>query len=235
MLFGASRLSRGAGSVTGITFVNYYLNRAVTSFAYPSGTQAGDIAIMFEETHRGTNGSPETPPPTQTIPPGYSYLLNQVFDTNPAVDNCRVLISYKILTATDVSNGVSNLTGSNEAQWMLVFRPNVPTSSLITSTPTCEITAGNPTSQTIACANAATPMIAIAWFQTREGTVNPRTSSVTMTELEDSITINPYRSYLKYKIYNMADTAQSITVDMDDETTTTDAKNILTSFYLKVL
>lgn len=179
----------------------------------PANTAAGDIAVLFQYA-RGVGG----------------YIDGDVF--GELVANNRIgtttvgiwgSISFKTLVSGDPGDGVAtNVGGQEQSAVMLVFRPNGTVSSVTAAGSVANATLSNPTALTISASSSVKPYISFAHYVANVP-VDPRTSNVTMTEVSAA----GGDQYIKYKTYATGDTAEDISIDMDDE-----GSNILQGFYL---
>ena len=117
------------------------------------------------------------------------------------------------------------LSGTVILSLTLLFRPDFDSTGEDYGSPNGFFSTSNPPIQTVnGPSTELYPHIVFGHYGAT-GTVSPRDSSVTMTEIANSVT----RQYVKYKIYNAGDTAESVEIDMADEGT-----NILQSFYFQI-
>jgi hypothetical protein len=182
----------------------------LTTITIPStGVQAGDIAFLFDRA--GT---------TSVTPTGFTSIAS-VLST---FSTYRVNVSYKILVSGDlgaVATGMSG--GAVTSKTLIIFRPNVPITSLQFSTINSEATIGNPTLQNLSMSGIVVPILA---FVTYNGT----TSAPSVTENGGTFTSNlsgGIYTQVKYLRYIKGSTPVNSTVDMGDAGT-----NIMISFFV---
>lgn len=230
-MLGAAKVARNFGSaVNSITFhgAGTKASGSVTGFTmnYPAGTAANDIAVLFESGRR--SGSGTVNPPAEYFNPGWTKILSSTYQIADYAG--RAQISYKVLTSFDDLTSISGMPVGNN-MILLVFRPDATIAGASAKGISFETTTGNPSQKTIAMAGEDGPVIGFGWYDS-QFVIDPRTSSITMSEVADNT--NNWQ-YAKYKIYNKSDSPESINIDMDDESTTPDHGNTLAAFYLKVI
>lgn len=232
-MFGAAKVARNVGSaVSSVSFHGYGTkvsgNVSGNIINYPSGTAVNDVAVLFE--YGITSGSGTPTPPAEYFNAGWTKVLSDTYSI-PSYAG-RVQVSYKVLTSFD---SLSSVTGMNapagDNMILLVFRPDAVIAGASAQGVSYELTSGNPSQKTIAMAGAEGPIIGFGWYAS-SFVIDPRTSSLTMTETPDNT--NNW-AFTKHIIYNKADTPQSGTIDMDDESTSPDHGNMLAAFYLKLI
>jgi hypothetical protein len=225
-MFGAAKVARNVGSaVSSVTFHGYGTkvsgNATGYTINYPSGTAVNDIAVLFEYASKSTM-------PDEYLNAGWTRVLQDTYSI-PSYTG-RLQVSFKVLTEFDDLTSVSGIvTGNNMI--LLVFRPDAVIAGVSAQGVSYELTTGNPSQKTIAMAGAEGPIIGFGWYAS-PFVIDPRTSSLTMTETPDNT--NNW-AFTKHIIYNKADTPQSGTIDMDDESTSPDHGNMLAAFYLKLI
>lgn len=201
---------------TNFISVSSVTNSAAGTIVVPATAQAGDVAVLLDFAVSSTTAA------TAVTPSGWTQIRTDTINASTAV---RASVSYKILVSGDVNATLTGMTGGTSTRKMLLLIKN---SRKITS-----VTVGSsngaasdtdPASQTISVSGIAPSLVLIAHYA-GSSSVNPRTSSKTMTEVVGSST----NQYCKYSVVNNRSLAENITVDMDDNGT-----NALQSFYLKL-
>lgn len=191
------------------------------SITIPAASQEGDIAVLFDTAIQSS-----TTQPTTVVPSGFNTIVNTGFSGNFA---CRGIFSYKILTASDPGTSITGLDGTfAERKIMAVFRivGNWKTPQITLSTPSTELTDGNPVAQTIAMTATTPVLIGFVGYGNGSAQIDPRTATgASFTELSAAISC-----YMKFCIFNEGDTPTDATVDMDDE----GSNNILQSFWMRI-
>jgi len=190
-----------SGGVTSLAFHDdaYSSSGQIT---VPGTVQAGDLIILSDFAALLTDETPAL-----VTPSGFTNWINF------AGLYTRIAVSYKIATGSETT-----LTGMSADfvidKILAVFRGDAPISSITASTPTTEVTNGNPASQNIVATNGTLPLIAFGLFANGDtSTVSPRTFSPTETaELNGGA--GTYH-YLKYLLQNAS--LADVSVDMDDE------------------
>ena len=179
-----------------------------------SGSAAANDFMLIINMVSVQNGSGGIPPT------GFTTFLN----TTSLSSSDRLVVSGKKLSAANISAG--SVTGMGyfdyRIYWVLIVRlsPDLTTMSAI-GTIDHEQTNANPAQQTVPVASAANaPVVAFAMYSclASGGSVDPRTSSISMTEVDEGANANA-DTYLKYKVFNPGDTLANFTVDMADEGT----------------
>jgi hypothetical protein len=187
-----------------------------TTIALPAGSQAGDLAILFD---RAANSSGS---PTSAIPTGFTNLVEDALNTQ------RVICSYGVLTSTDISNGtLAGMSGtSSTRKTVLVFQPDNPIASIVASTPNHETTNANPAAQTVTAAGVATPLVVVAHYVAGSG-ATPISGDSFSPAADGSVSNSNNAQKVAYKVYNAS--AANVSIDMGDLGST----NCLQSFYLR--
>lgn len=165
----------------------------------PNSAQTGDLAILCDSAAGGTI--------TAVIPTGFTSYSN-LTNASPAI---RGIISYKILTASDPGATVTGMAAAtNLRKTLLVFRPNSTLNQVYNFASGGAASTATTTTYTLNYASAISAFIVLNHF-TADSTVTTRTSSITMTEIE-----NTDRQYVKYQMYSSPDTGTSVTFTMSD-------------------
>jgi hypothetical protein len=207
----AHRLRRksGAAVLTSLTFVASAVSNANT-ITIPAGAQAGDLAVLFDKPVGTVSGSD---PPTN-----WTSILG-------AGGTNGLAVSRKLLVGGDPGASVTGITGSgNSNKVMFVFRPDAPITTVTASTWGQQITANNPTPQTVSASGQPTPLVVFGGAGVTSGTAAFSTASPAF----DSTVANAAGLVIAgYKIYNSSPADHSI--DMNDL-----GNNALVSGYLRV-
>jgi hypothetical protein len=187
------------GSVTSLAFHDDAYS-STDQITVPGTVQAGDLIILSDFS------SDKVGAPSLVTPSGFTNWINV------AGDFTRVAVSYKIATGSETT-----LTGMSEGfiddKILAVFRPDVAITTITASTPTTQITDGNPSAQNIVATNGTLPLIAFGFYANNSGTINPRTMSPAATAELNGGAINYH--YLKYQLQNAS--LVDVSIDMDDE------------------
>lgn len=211
MGLGMPTLALGSG-VTTLSKVADATSTAET-ITVPASVQAGDLIVLKDSAVAGVSA------PSTVVPSGFTSIVNTSVDTTISI---RQIVSYKIADGTE---GSSSLTGMNGGSFnnkeLIVFRGDVPITTVTPSTPNEEATTGDPASQNAAASGGTAPLIVLAGYGSN-GSVTTRSFS----PAEDAEITAGLKSYTKYKIYNSG--PSDTTVDMGDYGT-----NALQSFYLE--
>lgn len=192
---------------------------ATTSHTVSSSAQAGDIAII----HMAANGSGaySGAPPSGWANTTYSR-------TTTGTGAVWGSFAWKQLVSGDIGATLTGLpTGGGWGNSVIVyFRPSKAiTSASVVGTPNQEATTGDPVQQNNDTSTSNNPPNIVVAGYISNGTITTRTSTVTMNE----ITQRTNNVFLKYKIYNIGDTLEYVSVDMADF-----GNNCLHSFYLTI-
>jgi hypothetical protein len=170
---------------TSVSFITSATS-TTSSLTIPSSAQAGDLAILFDA---GRTTSTISAPSL----PGWNLIAAAGGDVNT-----YQFIYYKKLTASEPNTTLTLRTaatgGSHKA--ILIYRPNADYSVTILSATSIN-TAGNPAAQSLVLAGQSRPVIGFAGYLST-GAVSPRTSSLTMSE----INVGTTNYYLKHISYN---------------------------------
>lgn len=206
---------------TSVTFVDSSTS-LTTSITIPAGSQSGDLAVLFDIAIQSS-----TSQPTTVVPTDFNTIVNTGFSGNFA---CRGIFSYKILTESDPGASITGMDGTfSERKILAVFRPNSGKviTSVQLSTPSSELTDGNPVAQSISMSGSSPVIIGFVGYGNGSLQIDPRTATgATFSELTAAI-----NCYMKYTIFNQGDTPTNASVDMDDE----GSNNILQSFFMRLL
>lgn len=174
---------------------------ASSTTSLPSGSQAGDVCILFDF----ANNSSGTP--TTVVPSGFTTISNL-----DGGSTSRRILSAGILTAADITAGtLTGMSGTNYVHKLVVgFRPDVAITSGSVGSANEEITNGNPTLQTITASGGAAPLVVFAMGCQNSGI----TMSGTLTSTGTQVTNLNSRLRAYYHIYNTS--PADLTVDMGD-------------------
>lgn len=186
---------------------------AVTAFSTSNGAidisglpiRAGDIGIYFDYCRQGGG-----PIPTAVTPSGHSNKINS------SGGFARAMVSTKVLTGSEgtIAGMVTTATSVNRKTY-LVFRPVDPVSTITANDTAGQVTAGNPTGQTINAASTGSyPTLVIGQMCTSFASIDPRSVSPAMNEIENDKD-SDLGQYVHWKLY--LESASDHTYDMDDE------------------
>ena len=192
--------------VTSMTFVQSQTFTA-SSFIYPSEMQVGDFCILFD-------ASPTT---TDVTPTGFTSITKALIATT-----YRQNISYRILQSGDATGVLKTGLGGSARKVVLLFRPNVPITSVSFTIAGTQATTSVPTNQTIL--GQAGPVIAFACYSS---TGNVTTRGWTAGSPTEVSVVSTSSNYVKYLITNSG-TPANTTVSMTDN-----GNNALQSFMAK--
>jgi hypothetical protein len=171
--------------------------------------QADDLAIFVDYPRHGSV-------PTAVTPSGFTNRVN-----TPGTITRGMLSDKKLLGS---EGSVTGMDGSSSDQKVgLVFRPSISFASIAPSTPTTEVTSGNPVSQVIDPSAETASVIVIGVVAAGGGI-----AFSTATPAFDAEVTAGGRLIVGYKIYNAS--PQSHTIDMNDLGT----DNWLAGIYYKV-
>lgn len=186
-----------AGSIDrNITFVANSRSTSTTTTLNLASFQNGDYAFIFQ-TNLATSTIPNTPT-------GFTSIVSQGANLAGG-GSMAIKISYKKMLTGDSTN--ITLSGSTILATSMLFRPDFNGTLEDYGSPSTQIVATQPSNQTITgLSTSLYPYIAFAHY-TSTGAVSPRSSSVTMTEVNGPST----SQYVKYKIYNTNSTLENIT------------------------
>ena len=185
----------------------------------PATAQSGDLAIM-------SFACDENLTLPFTVPSGWT-LIHEATGALAAGGSF-----YKILESGDPgTNVVTSYTGSadDNVAAIAVFRPDNPITTVTVGSKNIEVTAGNPTQQTITASGVNVPVLLWGYCAERPGTtggINP-SGSLTTTGTDALLGDDNHEAY--YHIYNQGDTPANLQWDMPDE-----QQNQLQSFYVSV-
>ena len=192
----------------------------------PSGAQAGDIVFVIDRL--AATGS-LTLFRTPLSSAGNSFTEHQTTSGGSSTSFMGCRISSRVLLSGEldtITNLINNTGASTHRTIAVAFRPSSAITSVTYTQTGGQYTTANPSVQTVSVSAESSAALAMAIY-TSTGTVNPRTSSITMNELVES---GVTTFYAKYKLYADGESRTDFTVDMDDEGTT----NLLQSFYVRI-
>jgi hypothetical protein len=191
----------------------------------PTGAQAGDIVFVIDRlTAQGNAASLRTPFISNS---GNPFTEHQTTSAGSVTTYMGCRISSRVLTAGalgTISNLINNATSGNHRTIAVLFRPSTAITSVTYTSTGGQSTVNNPSVQTVSVSSQPQAAMAMAVY-TAQTAIDPRTSSITMEELNAS---GVTAFYVKYKLYTAGEARTDFTVDMDDEGT-----NLLQSFYVK--
>lgn len=203
----ARRRAAGSAAVTTISFhASAIGNDNGSSVTIPATVQDGDAAVWLSM-GEGTGGA------SNPSPSGWTQLAIASNDT------CRIKAWTRILTASlagTVVTGVQGLTsGTDDANVILVFRGNVPITSITSSTWLAQVSSSSPSNQVIPASGQATPLVAVASCSEPGAEVSFTTTSPAFDALIGSAE-SPSDNIMQagYKVYNSS--PANHTVGMDD-------------------
>ncbi len=202
-MFPAVFAAAGGAAVTSLAF--YDVAYSITASAtMPAGSASGDM-ILFSDFATNASGAPTLVTPTDFTP-----------WSNLTIGNARHAVSYKISDGTETT--ITGMNGNeSDDKILVVFRPNVPITTITASIPTGQVTTGNPAAQNINADGEGTlPLIAFGFYASGVyNDINTRTMTPAATgELVnsgDGITWH----YVKYQLQNAA--LADVSIDMNDE------------------
>lgn len=114
----------------------------------------------------------------------------------------------------------------DDGKVIAIFRGTTPITGISVQDEGHESTGSDPVSQTLTSGSGSVPLIAFGVYSSSfSGTISTRTFSPS----QDGELNSGSNCYLKYKIYNPADTPSDHTIDMGDA-----FFNALASFYLEI-
>lgn len=210
----------GAGQNTLTTIVQ---QASATSTAAtincPADIIAGDLLVMLDRASNNAFGGV----PASVTPSGFTSIGN-ISVSASGITGIRQTFWYKLAVGTEASSTLTGMDGTaTDKKALLVFRGNVPATTLTLVSVGGEATDGNPTAQNVTAGTGVPPLVVLGGYGSQSA-VSPRTFSTT----KDG-EINPDTLlYLAWKIYNSAPADSSI--DMDDEGT----GNTLQSCYIQM-
>jgi len=202
--------------------VSLAANATTTSstITIPAAAQAGDLAVLFDQSVQSS-----TTLPTTVVPTNFTSIVNTSLSGSFAT---RGIFSYKILVSGDPGTSITGMSGTFAQRKILaIFRPvGKGITSVELSTPQGQATDGNPTAQSILMTQSSPVLIGFIGYGNGSAQIDPRTSTgATFSELSAAISL-----YMKYVIFNRGDTPTDATADMDDE----GFNNLLQSFWMKL-
>lgn len=191
-----------------ITFITS-TSTSTSTISVPSTAIEGDIAILFDAALSTTSTDP-----TSVTPSGWT-LITTTSNGTLNISGARSLITYKILSFSDIESTITGMTGSSQVfKTMLIFRPNFAAASATSvnvSGVNSSVTTSDPNSQAITVTGSA-PYISFAHMAS-SGSVTTRTiTGASMTEIA-----NGTNQYVQYLISNrVIDVPSSLSVDIAD-------------------
>ena len=194
----------GGGGGLSLSFVNFSTSTSST-IAVPSGAIAGDWAILFD-----VGWTPAAADSVSAVTPsGWTNLAN---GTISGADVIRLMTSHVVLTAGMIGSSVIGMNTDRECKIMIVVRPST---SIVTTTPSSwnsEVTAGNPSAQTVTASGITTPLVVVAAGASSTGSTAFSTETPAMTNIAVS-SGGDVSLRVGYIIYNSAPANQSIDIN----------------------
>lgn len=183
----------------------------------PASAAVGDLAVLFD--YAFTVGTT----PADAVPSGWTSLVTA--SKSDGFNDARMTCSYKVLAGGEPGSSVTGLNSDSENKVMLVFHPSIAITTVTPSTWVGQVTAGNPTAQSILASGQPTPLLALAAACIEGGTgafsvESPAFSATVATADADMLA--------GYTIYNSSPADHSL--DMADLGT----NNGLSSGYIRV-
>lgn len=196
-------LSQGGAPTMAFVTSGVATNNA--TIAIPALAAAGDLAVLLDSARNAASVIP-----TKVIPTNWTEAAD-VTGSGVTTNRGRSTISYKVLAAGDLGGNITGMDDAAEGKIILIFRPSGAAISGVTlSTPTGEVTGGDPAQQTIAMAAAAVPVIGVAqWYGSQA--VDPRAATPEMAAEVANGTVH----FAKYSVYNSAPADHVINMDDD--------------------
>lgn len=209
----------------------------------PSGIIAGDIIFYTDATTDDDDVN------TDTTPSGFTKLATATVDIN-LENTCRCSLYVRLATGIEASQPISGGFSSPDgiaAKQCIVFRGDIPATSISAHGALSQGANSNPSPQTQSASALVAPLIIVGVYNDTTspsaGSVNPRTFTVGgspakdgETEVNSSVFVGPPGEEIEtgtdlwfaWKIYNSS--PQDAVIDMDDE-----GLNILLSCTVRVL
>lgn len=174
---------------------------------------AGDLAIYIDVALDGSSM-------TAVTPSGFTNFLSAAAND----DERRLMVSAKKASGSEGSiTGMNSGVTQYTRKMGLVFRPDIEFTTITSSTPTSEITNGNPSSQIIDPSGESDPVVLIGIANAYNGSGAFSTASPAF----DAQIVSSSQLRAGYKIYNSS--PASHTIDMNDIVI-----NALAGIYFKV-
>jgi hypothetical protein len=216
-----ANLAAGVGGGVRVSWA--FVNSATSStsaITIPADAAIGDVCIYLDSAQSTTATAP-----TSVTPTGFT-LQNTA--SNSTTTGLTMTSSYKILVSGDPGSSVTGMNGSaSNNKIVLVFRPNVPISSIITGGGKIQATAVAPTSQILGLLGESINnggYLAISHWRGTGAITTRGFSGITMTEVAGATTSH----YAKYAVLNPGGTALA----NGTQTATTTTINAQECFYL---
>lgn len=201
----------GAAPPSGVTSMTFVANRSFTAslITLPPGTQAGDIAILFDHSSSTTN----------TVPSGWVSI------TGISTTGIRQNISRRIVQSGDQPD-VTTWTGmgGTTRKVLLVYRPNVAITTVTATVTGSAATTNSQNPGLFTLAGEPGPMIAFACYSSSS---NVATRGWTVGTPSEYSTVSTSSCYVKALITNSG-TPATTQVSM-----TSGFNNALQAFRLK--
>lgn len=195
-------------------------NSNASTITGPGSVQAGDLAILFDAPSGSTV-------PAAVTPSGWQSLYNDDLVYNFTSHHGRHIISYKILTSSDITagtmNSVTGMSGSTTSRKMIgVWRSTNPIKSILVQSFQQEgVDNGNLAQQTIPTSTAKQAALLLAHFRFANTQASGNLTATGMTLTAGSAT----SQYMAYRIYNSSPANQNV-----DTTITSDTQMLQTFF-----
>ena len=157
--------SYGGAALTSFTLFSETTSNAVT-IAWPVSVQAGDVAVLFDESYTIT-----LPSPTPVTPTDFSSILDLTANISFYKPQCN--ISWKILTGTEAGDITGLAVHSDVKKVLYIFRPNVPATSVTIGSLHAEQTGGDPAAQLCAASGGTSPLAVLGFATSSSSSANP--------------------------------------------------------------
>jgi hypothetical protein len=156
----------------------------------PASSQAGDVAILFDDAFGGST-------PSDVVPTGWTGIITEIRS-----GAARVRISYKILQSGDPGASISGLNSDVEDKVMLVFRLSTgPITTVSAEDWAVQLVAtGTPSDQTVNASTDGTAPLVVFGMALATGS----TAAFTSPAFDATVANSDLDLLVGYKIYNSA-------------------------------
>lgn len=189
--------SYGAGGLTSISLFSSTFANNTATITWPGSLQAGDAAVLMD-------GSVTFGAQTAIFPAGFTTIVNA---STGAGTEPRSIVSSRVLDGSE-SGTITGMTGLSSGKLLLIFRGNIPITSVTPSTWNSEATSGNPSSQVVSAPTTPGVVFGFAFAGSSFSTASPAFDATQAFAGSGSDAIGGY------KIYNSSPAAH--TIDMND-------------------
>ncbi len=199
-----------APALVSLAYVTH-VSSTTNAISWPGGIQSGDVAFLFD-CGQGITA------PSEVVPGGFTKFAGGTSD------GIRSVSSYKILTGSE-SGSITGMDGSsNDVKMLVIFRANIPISTLTIVALKEQYTGNSPSPQTVNPSAEIVPVVVIGCIGSHSGPADYQFT--TSPAFDAELTATGSRMIVGHTIYNSSPVSHNI--DANDGGT-----NAAVAFYFK--